>query len=111
MIAPEKYGWGSWAVDRNNSGYYIRNSYEATPGPSGYTGGFRVYAGEIAGYSIYSVDDITGDVIKYKYKVDGEGRYYQPVSIVTPDKTPQELLGLTYQELVWSVGGKSAADI
>jgi len=77
------------------------------------TGGFRVYAQDIDGYTAGTPEGQF--VIPYKIVEDETdahyGEYYQAVSIVTPDQTVYDLLGLTYEDLVRSIGGKSATDI
>ncbi len=71
----EQHGWASWANDRNMDGIYVHNKM-AVYAPDGYT------------------------AIDCEKSWD---RYYKVATIEVPDTTPQELLGMTYDELVRSV--------
>ncbi|MBR4226311.1 MAG: hypothetical protein IKR86_06010 [Candidatus Methanomethylophilaceae archaeon] len=116
-IAPTQYGWGSWAVDRNDDGYYVRNSYLATVNDAGkpvvISGGLRVYAEDIPGYTagIPNGTSVTPYATEDDINNANYGKYYQPVSIITPDKTPYEFFGLDYDAYVRSMGAYSATDI
>gem|GEM_PF-3573067 len=74
QIAPDMRGWSSFAVDPDNDGVYVRNS-------------FIVEAADLDGYSpVYPATEVT---------------------ISVPETAPQDLLGMTYEELCCSAGGKS----
>jgi hypothetical protein len=99
-----KYGWGAYAVDRNDDGIYIRNTVNDKVTEDGVTGGVRAYAAPVPGYAF-------AEEYAYEEAAPGDEKYYQPVNIELPTKSPMEALDMTIEELIRSAGGLSCDQI